>query len=166
MKHLGRIAIIVLSLGLTGCGFSPLYGTHDSGSPVALKLASVSVSEQDTRLGQLVRNEIVSGITPAGAPGGNAYRLDLETKGSEELAISAINTEVLRKHYNVNVSFVLYSLDTNKPVYSGKTFSQVGYDRIAAPVANLQAQINAQERAARETGRDIRTRLAAYLSTQ
>ena len=55
---------------------------------------------------------------------------------------------------------------TGKPVYSGKTFSQVSYDRIDAPVANLQAQVNAQERAAKETGQDIRTRLAAYLSTQ
>ena len=166
MKIFSRIVIVAAALALSGCGFSPLYGTTEAGSPVALKLASIAVTEQDTRLGQLVRNEIVSGITPAGSAGGNAYRLELDAKGSEELAISAIDTDSLRKHYRVNVSFVLYDTDTSKPVYSGKTFSQVPYDRIDAPVANLQAQVNAQERAARESGRDIRTRLAAFMSTQ
>ena len=166
MRTFSRIVLVVSALGLAGCGFTPLYGTTDAGSPVALKLASVSVTEQDTRLGQLVRNEIVSGISPAGSAGGNAYRLELNAKGSEELAVSAVDTESLRKYYRVNVSFVLYDNNTEKPVYSGKTFSQVSYDRIDAPVANLQAQVNAQERAAAETGRDIRTRLAAFMSTQ
>lgn len=166
MKSIGRICCVVVGLGLAGCGFSPLYGTPENGSPVALKLASISVTEQNTRLGQLVRNEIVSGITPAGSSGGNAYRLELETRASEIVAVDAINTESLRQHYKVNVSFVLYDSDTGKPVYSGKTFSQVPYDLIDAPVANLQAQVNAQERAAKETGQDIRSRLAAYLSTQ
>jgi len=166
MRTFSRIVLVASALGLAGCGFTPLYGTTDAGSPVALKLASISVTEQDTRLGQLVRNEIVSGISPAGSAGGLAYRLELEARGSEELAISAIDTDTLRKHYRVNVSFVLYDASSGKPVYSGKTFSQVSYDRIDAPVANLQAQVNAQERAAAETGRDIRTRLAAFLSTQ
>ncbi len=165
MRNYCRIAIVSLGLGLTGCGFSPLYGTSDSGSSVALKLATINVSEQNTRLGQLVRNEIVSGISPAGSAPGTAYRLELEARGSEDEAIRALDSEALRKHYRANVAFVLYSTDTNKPVYSGKTFSQVAYDRVDAPVANLQAEVNAQERAARETGRDIRTRLAAYLST-
>lgn len=166
MKMFSRIVLVAAALSLAGCGFSPLYGTTGAGSPVALKLATVSVTEQDTRLGQLVRNEVVSGISPAGSAGGIAYRLELTANGSEELAIRAIDTESLRKHYRVNVSFVLYDSNTDKPVYSGKTFSQVSYDRIDAPVANLQAQVDAQERAAAETGRDIRTRLAAYLSTQ
>lgn len=166
MKTFSRIVLVAAALGLAGCGFSPLYGTTDAGSPVALKLASISVAEQDSRLGQLVRNEIVSGISPAGSVGSNAYRLELTAVGSENLAIGAVDTESLRKHYRVNVSFVLYDSSTDKSVYSGKTFSQVSYDRIDAPVANLQAQVDAQERAAAETGSDIRTRLAAFMSTQ
>ncbi len=165
MNRWNRTLLVVAALGLGGCGFTPLYGTPDNSSPVALKLASITVAEQDNRLGQLVRNEIISGITPAGSPGGDAYRLELQTEGSEEVAIDAINTESLRQLYRANVKFVLYDTQTGKPVYSGKTFSQVGYDRVDAPVANLQAQVNAQERAARETGQDIRTRLAAFLST-
>ena len=165
MKAFSRLVVVAAGLGMAGCGFTPLYGTSDAGSPVALKLASISVTEQDTRLGQLVRNEIVSGVSPAGTAGGKAYRLELDAKGSEDLAISSIDTESLRKHYRVNVSFQLYDTNTGKPIYAGKTFSQVSYDRIDSPVANLQAQVNAQQRAAAETGRDIRTRLAAFLST-
>ena len=165
MGTLGRIALLAVAFALAGCGFTPLYSTPEAGSPVALKLASITVVEQKTRLGQLVRNEIVSGITPAGSAGGQAYRLELKTRDSESVAIDAINTESLRQHYKANVSFVLYDSQTGKPVYQGKTFSQVGYDRVEQPVANLQAQINAQERAAKEVGQDIRTRLAAFLAT-
>ncbi len=164
MTKASRIAVLLCTLAVSGCGFTPLYGTPESGSPVALKLASITVDDPTTRLGQLVRNEIVSGITPVGSAGGSAYRLELVTEDSEVVAIDGFNTESLRQHYKANVRFVLYDNDTGKPVYSGKTFSQVPYDRVDAPVANLQAQVNAQERAAIETGQDIRTRLAAYFS--
>jgi LPS-assembly lipoprotein len=166
MHSLGRILLLTSALVLSGCGFSPLYGTGPDGSSVSSQLAGISVDEQNTRLGQLVRNEIVSSVTPAGDTGGRTHRLFLEAIGSEAEAIEAINTESLRQHYTANVSFVLYDNSTGKAVYSGKTFSQVAYDRVDVPAANLQAQVNAQERAAREVGQDIRTRIAAYLATQ
>ena len=166
MRTLSRIVLLTSALALAGCGFSPLYGTGPDGSSVSSALAGINVDEQNTRLGQLVRNEIVSRVTPTGGSGGKTYRLFLEAIGSEAEAIEAINTESLRQHFTANVSFVLYDNQSGKAVYSGKTFSQVGYDRVDAPAANLQAQVNAEERAAREVGQDIRTRLAAYLATQ
>ncbi len=47
-----------------------------------------------------------------------------------------------------------------------KTFSQVSFDRTTADFSNLQAETDAMERAAREIGNDIRTRLAAYFATR
>jgi hypothetical protein len=48
---------------------------------------------------------------------------------------------------------------------AGKTFSQVSYDRTTSDFSNVQAETNAMERAAKEIGNDIRTRLAAYFSS-
>ncbi len=165
MKNMAAISIAIAGLALAACDFRPLYGTTETGGNVAFLLASISVDQQNTRLGQLVRNEIVSGISPAGTSGGNAYRLAFTAQDSEFTSIDSVNTEPLRQQYKVNASFTLIDTGTGKPVHTGKTFSQVSYDRVDAPAANLQAQTNAQERAAIEIGRDIRIRLAAYFSS-
>lgn len=165
MKSTAAIILAAAGLMLAGCGFQPLYGTTETGGNVAYQLASISVDPQNTRLGQLIRNEIVSGITPAGSAGGTAYRLAFTPQDSEFTSIDSVNTEPLRQQYKVNATFTLVDTSTGKPVHSGKTFSQVSYDRVDAPAANLQALTNAQERAAIEIGRDIRIRLAAYFSS-
>lgn len=164
-KNICRTLVVGLPLFLTACGFQPLYGDLDGTSPVVHKLASVEVVEQKSRVGQLIRNEIISGITPAGAAAGQSYRLEIAPKSSESSVIDGVNTESLRQQYRLNVDFTLYEGVSGRPIFNGKTFSQVSYDRVVSPVANLQARTNATERAAKEVGLDIRTRLAAYFST-
>jgi hypothetical protein len=50
-------------------------------------------------------------------------------------------------------------------LHSGKTFSQVSYDVVREPFADMQAEANAMERAAHEVSMDIRSRLAAYFAS-
>ncbi len=164
MKRPATIVLAAAAIGLAACDYRPLYGTTDAGSPVAYQLASIAVAEQNTRLGQLIRNEIVSAISPAGTAPGDAYTLQLTASEDEFTSVDSTRTEPLRFQHKVKASFALYDNDTGKAIHSGKTFSQVSYDRVDAPAANLQAQINARERAAKEIGRDIRIRLAAYFS--
>jgi LPS-assembly lipoprotein len=161
----GLVGLCLLAL-LAGCGFQPLYGTSGlSGDSVSTKLASVAIPEQRTRVGQLIRNEILAAVAPAGTATTTVYRLDMTPKTSDDTAVEAQNTDVLRRSYRLNVSFALVESASGKQVYSGKTFSYVSYDRTGAPFANLQALANAEERAAQEAGLDIRTRLAAYFAT-
>lgn len=166
MRIARRPALAAACLMLAGCGFQPLYGTFDDGSSVAVQLASVSIPEQKTRVGQLIRNELLASIAPAGSESGNAYTLELQPEASEETAIEAFTTEVLRRAYRVNVDFRLHESASGKLLYAGKSFSQVSYDRTGTPFANLQARINAEERAAKEVGTDIRTRIAAFFATR
>ena len=54
----------VLALG--GCGYRPLYGTAGDNRGVVASLASISITETDTRLGQILRNDLLSAMRPAG----------------------------------------------------------------------------------------------------
>ena len=54
---------------------------------------------------------------------------------------------------------------TGKAVSEGASFSNVSYDTLREPIADLQAADNARDRATREVAEDIRLRLAAFLST-
>jgi LPS-assembly lipoprotein len=160
----GLVCLGLLGL-LAGCGFSPLYGTSGLASAsVSQRLAGVAVPEQTTRVGQLIRNEILSAIAPAGTVAGTEYRLDMTPTTNDESTVEAQNTDVLRRSYRLSVEFELIEAASGKQVYSGKTFSYVSYDRTGAPFANQQARVNAEERAAQEVGLDIRTRLAAYFA--
>lgn len=158
-------AAVGLALLLAGCGYRPLYGSLDSNSSVAAELAAVSIPEPDNRTTQLIRNELISTISPAGSGGVGPYVLEIEPEKFDDPAIIAFNADDIRRTVKLKVDFRLRDRASGKVVYSGKSFSNVSYDRVQAPFADLQARTNAEERAAREIGGDIRTRLAAYFAS-
>ena len=155
---------LAASLVLGACGFQPMYGARVDGSPVSLELASVSVAEQSTRLGQLMRNELLSTIAPAGQSGAEIYRLELLPQAVEEVTIRDFDTGVLRRSFRVEAAFRLTDTGSGAELYSGRTFSQASYDRTGTPFSDRQARIAAEERAAQVVGADIATRLAAFFA--
>jgi LPS-assembly lipoprotein len=161
---LPRLILLAACLALAACGFQPLYATRGGGPTTQAELASVTVTEQSTRLGQLVRNEILSTIAPVGQEEEPRYVLELLPRAAEEVSIRAFDTGVLRRSFRVEVAFRLRRVGTGEELYAGRTFSQASYDRTETPFADRQARITAEERAAKEVGTDIATRLAAFFA--
>lgn len=155
--------VLVCILVLSGCNYRPLYGTAGEDRGVVTELASIAIPEADTRLGQIVRNDLLSSMRPAGTTGQDRYRLEMTLVRSRSNIISKSQPHTTRDSVNVSVSFAL--LDGKTEVYRGKTFSQVSYDVVRQPFADMQAENNAMERAAHELSADIRTRLASYFAT-
>jgi len=158
--------LVALAVVLAGCGYRPLYGTIEGNSSVAGALASISIPEPTDRVSQLIRNELVSTISPAGVSSSGAYVLEILPELKNELAIEEFNTNDIRRTVRLRATFRLTDTVAGKLIFSGKTFSQVSYDRVGAPFADLQAKTNAEERAAKEIGGDIRTRLAAFFASR
>ena len=162
------LVVLPLLLLVAACGFRPLYGSGDSASPgVAQDLASVSIAEPVSRLDQLIRNDLVSTMRPAGSTAPDRYRLDIVAKTSEDKIIedSTNSRRVHRATVRVTASFALKDLEGGKTVYQGRTFSNVSYDDVNQSFADLQARTNALERGAHEVALDIRTRLAAHFAS-
>jgi LPS-assembly lipoprotein len=159
------LGVMALAIGLSvsACGFQPLYGTSPTGSNVATELSAVAIDEQDTRLGQLIRNDLLSTMSGTAA-GATRYRLQLMALDGTKTMIENDNEDTRRFNYRVNVAYRLIDRHTGQELNSGKTFSQVSYDRTTSDFSNVQAETNAMERAAKEVGSDIRTRLAAYFA--
>lgn len=146
---------------LVGCAdYRPLYGQNGAGHSVSTELAGVAVEEQTTRVGQIVRNDLLSGL------GNNpASRYSLRLSPIEKIVpVSSFSSSLpSRYRYNLVVEYTLVNLATGKIVTSGKSFSNVSYDNIAQPVSDLSAMNNAMERAAHEIAQDLRQRVAATL---
>jgi LPS-assembly lipoprotein len=150
-------------LALTGCGYRPLYGTTSDNRGVVEALSSISIPETGTRLGQLIRNDLLSAMRPAGSAGEDRYSLSLTPAQTSSAIIDRSLPNTTRSSVKVSVAFELR--DGPKVVLGGKTFSQVSFDVVRDPFADTQAETNATERAAHEISTDIKTRLAAYFAT-
>jgi LPS-assembly lipoprotein len=164
-----RILVVLPLLLLTAaCGFRPLYGGGDATSPgVAQDLASVAVAEPTDRLHQLIRNDLLSTMRPAGTAEPDRYRLDIVATSSQDKSIedSSNSRRSRRSTVRITASFALKDMSGGKTVYQGRTFSNVSYDDVNQSFADMQARSTAVERGAREIALDIRTRLAAHFAS-
>ena len=158
------VAVLLAGLlaGLTACSYRPLYGGGPAGSSVVAALSQVAVDEQKSRAGQLVRNELISSL---GGNGGAArYVLHMVPTETTAAVSSNATAKLNRKRYKLTVKYQLTDVRTGATATGGASFSNISYDTVEQPLADLQAADNAQLRAAQEISEDIRTRLAAFLS--
>lgn len=155
------LALAVAMLALYGCAdYRPLYGENSAGHSVAADLAGVAVEEQSTRAGQIVRNDLLSGL---GNNPSAKYSLRM-TPVEKIIPVSSFSSKLpSRYRYNLVVEYSLVNLATGKVVTGGKSFSNVSYDNISQPVSDMAALNNAMERAAHEVSQDLRQRIAANL---
>jgi LPS-assembly lipoprotein len=148
-------------LFMAGCtSFRPLYGKGPTGEGVSTSLAAVAVPEQRTRSAQLVRNELLNtmGTGPA------RYTLRLTVAESIGYVSALTVSNVRRQRFNINAHYDLVNIATGAVLASGDSFSNVSFDTVRQPVADLQASNNAMQRAATEVGQDLRQRVAAYFA--
>jgi LPS-assembly lipoprotein len=168
MKRWQFLIVLPLLMLLGACGFRPLYGSDSTSPGVANDLASVSIPEPRDRLSQLIRNDLMSTMRPAGTAEPDRYRLDIDAVATEDKSIedSSNSRAARRATVRVMANFELRDLSGGKTVYKGRTFSNVSYDDVQQSFADLQARTNAMERGAHEIALDIRTRLAAHFASR
>lgn len=165
MPRLSAILLTVAALVLTGCGYRPMYGSSATSPGVAGSLASITIPEASDRPGQLVRNELISSMQ-TGKGTEDRYLLNLTTTLADNGVIQKQQPAVTRQAILITTTYELVDKTSGTVVTKGTTFSRVAYDVIRQPFADLQAEKDATERAAREVGADIRTRLAAFFAKQ
>lgn len=163
MRQLISVSLVAVAMVLAGCNARPLYGTRADGKGVALAMSGISVDEQKSRAGQIVRNNLISSF---GNTGSSRYILRLMPVEKSPQISSQSAQKLDRYRYTLKVGYELADATSGARVASGSSFSNVSYDTVEQPIADLRAAENARERAAREVADDIRLRLAAYFSSQ
>ncbi len=163
----GMLLALLAGLGmLGGCSFKPLYGVSADGGQVAQELAYVAIPERRDRLHQLIRNQLLSTMSPAGSPGGDRYRLEFTPRVDSNNVVIEPDGDVSRRLYKLAVDYRLIDSQSDKVLHQGRTFSHLSYDRVRSEFANIQAETDLRERASIQVADDIRTRLAAYFASQ
>ena len=168
------LAVAGLAALTAGC-FQPMYAEHADGSPALRdKLATIDLppvdkpnASREARVGVQIRNALAFKLygNATGAP--PLYKLVLRFGSGRSSLIVDPNTGLpTSENVNIDASYNLVELATNRSVLSGSTFSHVSYDMPGSyqRFARSRAYRDAEDRAAQEIADNINTRLAAYFT--
>lgn len=154
----------ILAVGLAGCGFRPLYAERTGGDGVASDAAAVRIAPIPDRAGQILRNELIDRLNPAGEPDEPRYALEVR------LAVAKLGLGIRKDETATRASlrfrstFRLRDSDTRAIVYASRAGAVTSYNIVDSEYATI-----ASERAARRRGLvliadSIALRLAAYFN--
>lgn len=154
----GLALALVASLGLAGCGFTPLYGDAGAGT----SLSRIAVVAQDDRLGYRVREQLEDAL---GRDGSQAplWRLETTLEQSRRPMGRRIDDTATRYELTVRGTWTLTPTTGGDPVTGVETVTTT-YAAADQPYAAIAAQQDGEERAAAELARLIRLDLLRTLS--
>ncbi|MGD9785543.1 MAG: hypothetical protein AB7E80_12345 [Hyphomicrobiaceae bacterium] len=163
------LALALTAPLLAACGdsgFRPLYGTSSiGGANVSERMAQVEIAPVPGRVGQRVRNDLIFHTTGGDHPLPPAYRLEIAIRESITSTLVKISGDASGSVYNLNADFRLIRISDKQVVLQGKSAGRAGFERFKAIFSNVRARQDAENRAASSVAQDLKTRLAAFLSS-
>ena len=163
------LACAAASLLVAGCGdsgFRPMYASSAivGGPDVSQKLAQMEIAPIPGRVGQRLRNEIIYQSTGGGRQAEPIYRLEIIIRESITPTLVQIDGNSSGSVYNLNTSFRLVRLADHSVALTGESNGRAAFQRFDSVFANVRARQDAEDRAAKTIGDELKGRLAAYLS--
>ncbi|UDL87703.1 LPS assembly lipoprotein LptE [Mesorhizobium sp. PAMC28654] len=173
-RSLRRMALFGLACMalVSACTVRPLYSSAPltPGSQVSptAELASIGIKPVKTRYAQQVRNNLVFGLGGGqGEPASPAYSLDLGvTELVESAAIEQVATdedEPTSGSVTLTAAYTLTDSKTGATISKGRRAITSSFDRPRQEYASYRAQIDAENRAARELAEVLHLAIAQDL---
>ena len=169
-RLLRRVALagLVGSLALvSACTVRPLYSNAplSTGVSANAELASIAIKPVKTRYAQQVRNNLIFGFgRGAGEPASPLYSLDLSvTEAVESSALVQVGTdedEPTAGSVTLTANYTLTDMKTGAVITVGKRAITSSFDRPRQEFAAYRAQIDAENRAARELAEALQLSIA------
>lgn len=161
------LAAFLLALGLSGCGFHPMYGRLSAGQgATSAEMQSIRVLAIEDRKGQILRNALVERLTPRGEPATPRYTLkvalteSLGGLGQRKDATATLGEMLL------SASFVLSPRGAEEGsghMVTGAVSTVVSVNYLGPRYGSVAVERDAEERALVDLAEAIRNNIAARL---
>jgi LPS-assembly lipoprotein len=155
----------VSAIALSGCGFQPLYGPTASGAQLADVMKTVDINTVPGRVGQRIRNELIFRTTGGGYAGEPKYRLEIALRESIQRTLVSKEGDPLGEIYQIYSEYKLIRIADRKVVLEGHSNARAAFDKVESVFSDIRAKRDAEDRASNTIAEAIRTRVAAFLST-
>ena len=163
---LHRLLLIIVLVGLTGCGFRPLNHPRLAGGAVTTGLQSTTVEFIDDRIGQQLRNELLDRLNPYGEPDNPQYRLIVDLQEAEQDLGIRKDDSSTRANLLIFATYKLVATSDNSSLLAGRYQSVNSYDILSSQFATQSAREDARRRGAEQIASQIRTRLSLFYLDQ
>jgi LPS-assembly lipoprotein len=157
---IGRIALAIALVGLSGCGLRPLYG-GGSGGAVAASLRSITVAAIPGKSGWLVRNKLVERLSEGGT-GAAAYRLDVVLDDNITAFGLRSDQAATRERRTLRARYQLVDVASGQVVLDATSGSDAGIDIVSSEYATVAAEQTALENLADTVADQIAARVGLY----
>lgn len=171
-RNLLKLGLVAgMALTLSAC-FKPLYGPTASGGNLAAILAAIEVEKVGVPLDQEefaheLRNDLIYQLNGSGLPTVKTHKLRLGySQGVTSPIIDSETGRATTSSITGTVDYTLISNDGKTISAQGRVQTLVTYERPSQRFASLRALRDARLRMAKELAVQIRTRLAATLSSR
>ncbi|MEM8796154.1 MAG: LPS assembly lipoprotein LptE [Pseudomonadota bacterium] len=162
---------------LSACRVEPLYGSEPIAretaasvdeSSVQEELRSIDIAPPQSRIDQLVRNELQFSLTGTTQQTGSLpFELDLKTRKSvRSVGISDIDFGPAAFFITVSADYVLRDRRLAAPIAQGTQAGTASFDRVDQEFANIRSEKDAEERAAKTAALKLRQALAIALASR
>lgn len=156
----------MLVAGCGDSGFRPMYASSaiTGGADLNEKLAQLDVAPIPGRVGQRLRNELIYQSTGGGNALQPVYRLEIVMRESITATLVQEDGNSSGSVYNLKASFRLIRIADRSVALQGESNGRAAFQRFDSVFANVRARQDAEDRAAKTVGDELKGRLAAYLS--
>jgi LPS-assembly lipoprotein len=139
--------LLVLSAGVSGCGFQPVYAPPSAGAAQVSAIGPVEIEQIDGRLGFFVKDELDRLFAIEERAAGTPRKLEVSvTELSQDIGLRT-DASATRSDFLVRANYRLLNAD-GTPAAAGNLDVVVSYDIPGQPYADVAAQMDAQQRAA------------------
>ena len=159
------IGLGLIAFSLTAC-FKPMLAEQPGTSPITTTLGSIYIDVAGDRIGQRLRNQLISFFSSPSDVGVADYRLSFSVNKSRTGGLVQLNADVLARTVTLNARFTLIENATGESVHSGATFGRATFEKSNALFANERAELDAENRAADTVAEAIRAQVAGYFASQ
>ena len=152
--------LLLLLLTLSGCGFTPVHGTHAQ-SPAAIQnLAGLEINAPSGRLGETLKADIEDGINPDYRAGTVEYRLNITLEQQEISQFINPDGTASRGRIMVTSNYQLVRLADNELISAGTLRRSGSFDSdTQVDYATYISREDARRRAVADLANDYRLRL-------
>ena len=159
-----RILCLVLACSLSGCGYTPLYGTNAAGVQNSVALSRVSIAPiGPDMVGYDVRTALLDQMNPDGEPSQPLHRLEVTLAPALAGLLVQPDAAITRYNYVLQGTYKLSDLTTGKIVTQGDVTGTSAYNVVTSEYATVVARRDAERRAAHTVSDAISLRVALYL---
>lgn len=156
-----RIFVLILAFALSACGFQPLYEAGGSSSVMQAHLANVAVGPIPDRLGQVMRNRLVSRLNSEGSPD---FTLEVVLEQTSENFGVRPDTATTQEQITLVANIRLVSEDSGEPVFGESFRARTSFDLVLSDFATVTQREDAARRLALELAERIHRRLALHFA--